>query len=301
MPHAIRERFSRLRTEQIHPASRNLDRAPPRTLLRLMAREDLKVIRAVYAQASAIERGAALFARALGRGGRVFYLGAGTSGRLAVLEAAECPPTFGTKPHQIQAIVAGGRGAVFRSREGAEDRGADAVAALRSRKLDSRDLVIGVSASSVTPFVRDGLLYSRRRGAASLLVTCGRHLPQRASLTIAMRVGPEILAGSTRLKAGTATKLALNALTLLAMIRLQKVYGPFMVDLRPGSEKLRDRARRIVAALGRVTTERALSLLEATRGDVKTAIVCARFELSPSRARLKLREAAGSLRRVLEG
>jgi len=291
--------FARLRTERAHPGARELDTLTPRAILELMAREDDRVVRAVYGEARALEAGAALVVRSLERGGRVFYLGAGTSGRLGVLEAAECPPTFGTRPSQIQALVAGGRRAVFRAVEGAEDSGGAAERVLRARKLTARDLVVGVSASSVTPFVRGGLAYAKKACAATMLVTCGR--PGRASYdqVVSIAVGPEIIAGSTRLKAGTATKLALNALTVLAMIRLGKVYGPFMVDVRPGSAKLRDRARRMVAAVGRVSAARARSLLDETRGDVKVAIVCARLGVGPNAARRTLARSNGRLRSVL--
>jgi N-acetylmuramic acid 6-phosphate etherase len=239
-------------------------------------------------------------AEALADGNRVFFLGAGTSGRLGVLEAAECPPTFGTRPAQIQAFMAGGRGAVARAREGAEDRGAEAVAALRKRKLVAGDLVVGISASSVTPFVRRGLAYARRRRARTVLLTCSPGGRGLAELVISTPVGPEILAGSTRLKAATATKLVLNSLSLLAMVRLGKVYGPYMVDLRAGSAKLRARARRMVAGLGKVSLATASRLLRASGGEVKTAIASARLGISARQARRELGRYSGNLRDLLE-
>ncbi len=266
-----------------------------------MEAEDRRAIDAVYGESNRIEEASKQMARALEQGGRVIFLGAGTSGRLGVLEAAECPPTYGTAPWQIQAVVAGGRGAVFRAREGVEDKKEEAQAALRAKQVGPGDLVVGISASSVTPFVRSGLAYARKRGAKKLLVTCGPRVRGLADLVIAPSVGPEIIAGSTRLKAGTATKLVLNALTVLAMIHLGKLYGPFMVDLKSGSEKLRDRARRIVAAVAAVSPARASKLLADAGGEVKTAIIVGKLGLSPREARRRLETKNGNLRATLAG
>ncbi|MFQ5893638.1 MAG: N-acetylmuramic acid 6-phosphate etherase [Nitrospinota bacterium] len=292
--------WARLPTEKVHPSSQDLDCKTPAEILRLMEAEDCRAVHAVYRESTRIQRAAAKMARALGAGGRVIFMGAGTSGRLGVLEAAECPPTFGTAPWQIQAVVAGGRPAVFRAREGAEDRRADARAALRDKRLGAQDLVVGISASSVTPFVRSGLAYARKLGVGTVLITCGPRVRGLADLLIAPAVGSEILAGSTRLKAGTATKLVLNAMTMLAMVRLGKVYGPFMVDLRRGSAKLRDRARRIVAAAAGVSPRRASRLLAQARGDVKTAIVAGKLGVSVREAKGRLAETGGHLRAALE-
>lgn len=294
-------RWARLPTEQIHPSSRDLDRKTPANILRFMEAEDRRVIRAVYRESARIEKAAVRMARVLEAGGRIIYIGAGTSGRLGVLEAAECPPTFGTAPGQIQAVLAGGRGAVFRSREGAEDKRAEARAALRDKNLSCKDLVVGISASSVTPFVRSGLAYARQRGAATVLITCGIRVRKLADLVIAPSVGPEIVAGSTRLKAGTATKLVLNALTVLAMIRSNKVYGPYMVDLKPESAKLRDRALRIVADSARLSLDRASQLLRKARGNVKAAIAAGKLGVSVQEAKRRLGIEGGCLRSVLEG
>jgi len=266
-----------------------------------MAAEDKRVIQAVFRQGKTIERASRMAAGVLAEGGRVFFIGAGTSGRLGVQEAAECPPTFGTRPWQIQALMAGGRAAVFRAQEGAEDRGAEAVATLKRKKLAARDLVVGISASGVTPFVRSGLAFARRRRARTVLVTSTRPArPGLADVVIATAVGPELIAGSTRLKAGTATKLVLNAISLLAMVRLGKVYGPYMVDMRAGSAKLASRARRIVARLGKVNMATAARLLRQSRGEVKTAIVSARLGLPAGEARRRLATASGNLGAVLE-
>jgi N-acetylmuramic acid 6-phosphate etherase len=223
-----------------------------------------------------VARAARLLAGTLEAGGDVVFAGAGTSGRLGVLEAAECPPTFGTGPRRIRAVIAGGSASVFRSREGAEDREGDG--RREGRRLRSRDLLIGVSASSVTPFVRGALEGARARGARTVLVTCspGRGLRGTADVVIAVPTGPEVLTGSTRLKAGSATKAVLNALTTAAMVRLGKVYQNLMVDLRPGSAKLVDRSRRIVAAAAGVAPAEARRLLRAAGGDVKTAVVMGR-------------------------
>jgi N-acetylmuramic acid 6-phosphate etherase len=290
-----------LPTEALHPESANLDRLPPGALLELLSKEDRKVVTAVEAEAPRIARAALALARALSRGGRVFLAGAGTSGRLGVLEAAECPPTFGTVPDRIVGLIAGGGEAVHRAVEGAEDREGDGRRLLRARRLRPEDLVVGISASSVTPFVRGALDFARERGASTVLVTCApgpRGLRRLADIVVAPRVGAELLAGSTRMKAGTATKLVLNRMTLLAMVRLKKVYGPFMVELRPGSAKLRDRARRIVEALASVDSERASKLLEQV-GDVKTAVAMGRLGISSTEARRRLARRKGDLRAVL--
>ncbi|MGH9391379.1 MAG: N-acetylmuramic acid 6-phosphate etherase [Vicinamibacteria bacterium] len=256
---------------------------------------------AVEAEAPRIAKAALALARALSRGGRVFLAGAGTSGRLGVLEAAECPPTFGTPPDRIVGLIAGGREAVHRAVEGAEDRKGDGRRLLRARRLGPKDLVVGISASSVTPFVRGALDFARERSASTVLVTCApgaRGLRHLADVVIAPSVGAEVLAGSTRMKAATATKLVLNRMTLLAMVRLKKVYGPFMVELRPGSAKLRDRARRMVEALASVDSERASKLLQQA-GEVKTAIAMGRLGISSAEARRRLARRKGDLRAVL--
>jgi len=290
-----------LPTEALHPKSANLDRLSPRALLELLSKEDRKLVTAVEAEAPRIARAALVFAQALSRGGRVFLAGAGTSGRLGILEAAECPPTFGTAPDRIVGLIAGGGEAVHRAVEGAEDRDAEGRRLLRLLRLRPRDLVVGISASSVTPFVRGALGFARERGASTVLVTCApgaSGIRRLADVVVAPRVGAELLAGSTRLKAGTATKLVLNRMSLLAMVRLKKIYGPFMVELRPGSAKLRDRARRMVEALASVDSERASKLLEQA-GDVKTAVAMGRLGISASEARRRLARKKGDLRAVL--
>ncbi len=289
-----------LPTEALHPRSTKLDRLTPEALLELLSKEDRRVVTAVECEAPRIAKAALALARALSRGGRVFFAGAGTSGRLGILEAAECPPTFGTEADRIVGLIAGGDGAVFRAVEGAEDREIEGRRLLRARRLRPEDLVVGISASSVTPFVRGALDVARERGAKTVLVTCAPGFPglrALARIVVAPSVGAEVLAGSTRMKAATATKLILNRMTLLAMIRLKRVYGPFMVELRPGSAKLRDRARRMVEALALVDSERASTLLEQA-GEVKTAAAMGRLGISADEARRRLARRKGDLRAV---
>src|SRR5438309_1182091 len=251
---ASRIRYARLATERANPKSRALDLLRPREIAALMNREDRRAVRAVGRVRAEIATAVNLIVAALRAGGRLFFVGAGTSGRLGVLEAAECPPTFGTPRRLVQAIMAGGRGAVFRSREGAEDDETAARRAVRAR-VRRGDIVVGISASGVTPFVRTALATARRRGAGTVLVTCNaRGLGRLADqVRIAPATGPEVLAGSTRLKAGTATKLVLNTLTTASMTGLGRIYGNRMVDLEPRSAKLRERARRWMAEVAGVS------------------------------------------------
>jgi N-acetylmuramic acid 6-phosphate etherase len=257
------------------------------------------VVRAVARERRRIADAVNLIVAAFRAGGRLVFVGAGTSGRLGVLEAAECPPTFGTSPSMVQAIMAGGRGAVFRSREGAED---DAGAARREvrRRVRRGDVLVGVSASGITPFVRAALDEARRRGARTVLVACTpqRRTAARADVVIAPAPGPEVLAGSTRLKAGTATKLVLNTLTTGSMARLGKLYGNRMVDLEPRSAKLRERALALVEEFGGVGRHRAAEALAAAGGHARLAIVIARTGLD-ARGAARALEKAGSLRKLL--
>lgn len=265
-----------------------------------MNREDRRAVAAVGRAARQVAAAVEIIVAALRAGGRLFFVGAGTSGRLGVLEAAECPPTFGTSPRLVQAIMAGGRSAVFRSREGAEDDERAAARVVRARVREG-DAVVGVSASGVTPFVRAGLRAARARGAATILVACTPNADRRLGrVVIALAPGPEVLAGSTRLKAGTATKLVLNTLTTASMARLGKMYGNRMVDMQPRSRKLRERAVRLVAELGGVPPARARRLLAAAGGRVPVAIVMTRRDLRADAAARALRAAGGSLRSVIE-
>ncbi len=299
-------RYERLPTERVNRASRALDRLSALEIAALMNREDRRAVAAVGRVRRDLAAAVELIVDALRRGGRLVFVGAGTSGRLGVLEAAECPPTFGTRPGQVQAIMAGGRGAVFRSREGAEDDARAARRAVRAR-VRRGDVVVGVSASGVTPFAAAALAEARRRGAGTVLVACNpavlRGRTARAlgaMVVIAPGPGAEVLAGSTRLKAGTATKLVLNTLTTASMTRLGKVYGNRMVDMQPRSAKLRARAARLVAEVAGVSPARARTLLAAARGSARLAIVMARRGLSAPAAARALAEAGGSLRAALQ-
>jgi N-acetylmuramic acid 6-phosphate etherase len=293
-----RIRYDRLPTERPNPRSRGLDRLGPGEIARLMNRVDMDAVKAVGRAAPAIGRAAAAIAERLAAGGRLIFVGAGTSGRLGVIEAAECPPTFNTAPGQVQAVMAGGRRAVFRSVEGAEDAARAGARAIR-RGARRGDAVVGIAASGVTPFVRAALGEARRRGALTVLVTCNPAAPRGgARIVIALGVGPEVLAGSTRLKAGTATKLTLNTLTTAAFTRLGKVHGNRMVDLQPRSAKLRARAERLIAELGRVSAPRARRLLVQAKGSAKVAVVMARRRVTAAQARRALRAAGGFLGRA---
>ena len=298
MPRAIR--YSRLPTEQPNPRSRALDHLTTLQLLHLMNREDARVIRAVARQLPQIDRAIRLIATALERGGRLFLVGAGTSGRLGVLEAAECPPTFHTEPSVVQVLIAGGRRAVFRSQEGAEDDRASARRAVRQR-LRAGDVLVGIAASGVTPFVVEALQVAAQRGTRTVLLTCHPRVRIAARLRITLDVGPEVLTGSTRLKAGTATKLVLNMLTLGAMVRLGKTYGNLMVDVRPTSRKLKARARQIIRSFTHGSERAAAASLQAARGRVKVAILMATQGLIYPVALRRLAQVNGSLRKALQG
>jgi N-acetylmuramic acid 6-phosphate etherase len=292
-------RWARLLTEQRNPRSRDLDRLPTARVVALLLDEDRRALVAAGRARAALSRGARLIAHSLEHGRDVVFLGAGTSGRLGVLEAAECPPTFGSDPRRIRAVMAGGKESVFRSREGAEDR--DDHGRREGGRLRRGDVLVGISASSVTPFVRAALRAARARRASTVLVTCAPSpgLRALADVVVAIRSGPEVLTGSTRLKAGSATKAALNALTTAAMVRLGKAYENLMVDLRPTSAKLVDRSRRIVAGAARVDPGTAARLLAEAGGDVKTAIVMGRLGVDAATARRRLRAARGHVRRAL--
>lgn len=290
--------YARLPTERPNPATRHIDRRDALSIVKLINSEDHRVAVAVGRQARSIAKAAELIAQSLRAGGRVRLVGAGTSGRLGVLEAAECPPTFGTSPREVSAVMAGGKSSVFKSKEGAED---DPVAGRRAvADLKEGDVVVGIAASGITAFARAALLEGRRRGCGTVLITSNKRTPENpAAITIAPDVGPEVIAGSTRLKSGTAAKLVLNTLTTTAMIRLGKVYDHWMVDLKPSSHKLRLRSVRIVCDLGRVVPARAEALLKQAGGSVKLAVVMARRRVSAADAKKLVEAAGGSLREAL--
>jgi N-acetylmuramic acid 6-phosphate etherase len=262
-------------TELRNRATTNIDQLSTQQIVALINREDSLVPGAVARQRKQIAAAIDLIVERFRKGGRLFYVGAGTSGRLGVLDASECPPTFGVPPSLVQGIIAGGRRALVQSVEGAEDHAEDGAAAIRSKRVQARDVVVGLAACGMTPFVHGALRQARRIGAATIFVTCAPEAVRRipADLVINPVVGPEVVTGSTRMKAGTATKLVLNTLTTGAMIRLGKVYGNLMVDLRATNEKLRDRSVRIVMEMTNLSRPRAARLLARAQGKVKAAIV----------------------------
>lgn len=294
-------KWASLSTEQRNPASAHIDEASTLGILELLNHEDRKVPQAVNAVLPQVAEAVDLVAGALRSGGRLFYAGAGTSGRLGVMDAAECPPTFGIAPETVQGIIAGGEGALLCAAERAEDRPEDGATELRRRRLSARDIVMGIAASGVTPFVLGALAYARRTGASTVFFTCNREAADRvdADIRIVPDVGPEAITGSTRLKAGTATKLVLNMITTAAMVRLGKVYGNLMVDLAPTCEKLNDRARRILMeTTGRSRDDCGRMLAEA--GDLKTAIVMSKRAVSKETARQLLVKNDGVVRLALD-
>jgi N-acetylmuramic acid 6-phosphate etherase len=297
----IQSKWQALQTEAINPASVKLDTAPVADIIDLMISEDRKVISAVHRERERIAHGVDIITHALRKGGRLLFAGAGTSGRLGVVEAAEMPPTFGTPLSLVQAVMAGGRDAMFQSREGVEDDYAAGIRALARLHVSQKDVVVGVSASGMTPFVRGTFAKARTAGAKIIFVTCcvTPELKTFVDLTIAPIVGPEVIAGSTRLKAGTATKLILNMLTTVAMVRTGKTYGNLMVDVQVASEKLRDRARRIVSVATGLDYDEATKLLRRARDNVKVAIVMHKAQLSYAKATALLKEANQSVRKAV--
>jgi N-acetylmuramic acid 6-phosphate etherase len=294
-------KWQSLPTEQINPASLAVDKAPVRDIIDMVINEDRKVIAAVQKEKEKIAHGVEIIAQSLRKGGRVIFIGAGTSGRLGVVEAAEMPPTFGTPPRVVQAIMAGGQTAVFQSKEGVEDNYEEGGRSIGRLRLSNRDVVIGVSASGITPFVRGGLTRGRKAGAKIIFVTCwpGSELKNFVDLIIAPAVGPEIIAGSTRLKAGTATKMVLNMLTTIAMIKWGKTYGNLMVDVRTGSEKLKDRAKRILGVVTGLEPDAAEVVLKRAKWNVKAAIVMEKSGLTLPQAMKRLRKADNSVREAI--
>ena len=296
MPHS--SKWQSLPTEAINPATLGIDKQPAAGIVELMLAEDKKALAAVYRERERIAVGVDMIAKALRKGGRVIFVGAGTSGRLGVVEAAEMPPTFGTDPEVVQAIMAGGKTAVLRAKEGAEDDYEEGARATKRLGPTKKDVVVGVSASGMTPFVRGAHTSARGVGARIIFVTCDprTELQNFVDLTIAPAVGPEVIAGSTRLKAGTATKLVLNTLTTSAMVLIGKTYGNLMVDVRTGSEKLRDRARRMVHIVTGVDLDAADVLLKRAHWNVKAAIVMQKTGLTYQKSLSRLRRSHDRLR-----
>src|ERR1017187_9791034 len=288
--------LEQLLTEQANPASAAIDTVGTEAALRIINREDAKVAEAVEREIPAIARAVDAIADAIGRGGRLFYAGAGPSGRLGVLDASEIPPTFGAPPELVQGIIAGGPAALTRSQEGAEDRPEGARDDLDMAGVRAGDFVIGIAASGTTPYVRAALQHAKRLGARTAIIACSpppANTLAAADIAIVVLTGPEVVTGSTRMKAGTATKLVLNTITTGAMIRLGKTYGNLMVDLQASNAKLPDRAERIVREVCGVTGDEARDLLRAADGSVKLAIVMQKLDVDAPRARTALEREGG--------
>jgi len=296
-----RSKWQSLPTEAINPVSLAIDKAPVRDIIDMVVNEDRKVIAAVQKEKERIAHGIEIVVQALRKGGRIIFVGAGTSGRLGVVEAAEIPPTFGTAPRIVQAIMAGGQEAVFKAKEGVEDNYEEGARSIARLRLTQKDVVVGVSASGMTPFVRGGLTRARKAGAKIIFVTCwpGSELQTFVDLQIAPAVGPELIAGSTRLKAGTATKMVLNMLTTVSMIKVGKTYGNLMVDVQTGSEKLKDRARRIVSMVTGIDYDEADAVLKNAKFNVKAAIVMQKTGLTLPMALRRLKKADDSVREAI--
>jgi N-acetylmuramic acid 6-phosphate etherase len=295
------DELQNLVTEKVNPKTKNIDRLSTRDILRLINREDASVAAAVRRELPYIARAVEMVIRTFRRGGRLFYLGAGTSGRLGVLDAAECPPTFGTNPRLIKGIIAGGSPSLVRSREGVEDNINAAGDDIARQKIGSKDLVIGITASRRTPYVLAGLLAAKAQGAKTVFMSCNprRMAPAEFDLAICPVVGPEVIAGSSRMKAGTAQKMILNMITTTAMIRSGRVYGNRMVDLRATSEKLKERSKKVLIDICGLSYEDSELLLKRAGGSVKTAIVMSLTKSSGPRARNLLEKADGFVYKAL--
>ncbi|MCH8485677.1 MAG: N-acetylmuramic acid 6-phosphate etherase [Candidatus Cyclonatronum sp.] len=295
--------LSRLGTEQINPQTREIDLASPLEIAELMNAQDELVAKAVGRQKHAIAAAIEQVSQSFKQGGRLVYAGSGTSGRLGILDASECPPTFGSPPEMVQGLIAGGPEAVFRAQEGAEDSPEQGAADVRNLNLGPHDTLCGLAASGRTPYVLGAMAEARQRGAATVFVCCVKpeHLPEGllTDILIAVEVGPEVIAGSTRLKSGTAQKMVCNMITTGAMIRLGKVWQNVMVDLQLTNQKLHERARRILVTYGGVSYDEAVSLLQQTNGHVKTALLMALGNFSEAEARLQLKRANGFIRKAL--
>ncbi|MFQ5538312.1 MAG: N-acetylmuramic acid 6-phosphate etherase [Gemmatimonadota bacterium] len=289
-------------TEQRNPRSRAIDQLEPREIVALINAEDRMVAQAVGEEGESIARAVILAEEAFRAGGRLIYVGAGTSGRLGVLDAAEMPPTYGTDPEMVQGIIAGGYEALVRAQEGAEDHPEDGAVAIDERGVNELDFVLGIATSGTTPYVHGALARARERGARTGFLLCTyptEELVATHDVVIAPLVGPEVITGSTRMKAGTATKMVLNTITTGAMVRLGKVYGNLMVDLQVTCRKLQDRGERILMELLEIDRPRAASLLAAAGGHVKTAIVMGKLDVDAGEARRLLDEAGGVIARVV--
>jgi N-acetylmuramic acid 6-phosphate etherase len=288
-------------TEERNPLTNNIDTLPTFDMLTLINAEDQKVALAVRDELSKIAVAVDSITARMQRGGRLIYIGAGTSGRLGVLDASECPPTFGTSPELVVGLIAGGPAALTEAVEGAEDDREGGAREIKELNVNDNDSVIGVAASGRTPYAIGGLQEAKERGALTISITCNHPSPlgELAKISITLVVGPEVVSGSTRLKAGTAQKMVLNMISTAVMIRLGKTYSNLMVDVQPTNVKLRQRARRIVAEATGLDLQRAGDILSACNGEVKTAIVAILAGVSPEIARIRLNETNGYARKAI--
>jgi len=295
--------LEKLLTEQQNPASASIDALPTAEILRIINAEDQRVAAAVEREISSIARAVDAIVEAFRRGGRLFYIGAGTSGRLGVLDAAECPPTFSVPPELVQGIIAGGEPALSRATEASEDDPAAGARDLLAHGFQRDDVLAGIAASGRTPYVLGAVAEARRLGAVTIGISCtpDSELARAAEIAITPLPGPEVVTGSTRMKAGTATKLVLNMLSTGAFIRLGYVYGNLMVNVQPRNTKLQDRARRIVAEAAGVTRERAEELLGESGKNVRVAVLMAKLGATRGEAERRLEAAGGSIAKALHG
>jgi len=308
---ALFDKLQYLTTEQRNPASMDIDSRPTEEILALVNNEDKKVALAVETQIPYIEKAVELVVEAFRNDGRLIYVGAGTSGRLGILDAVECPPTFGTDPEMIQGLIAGGEKAMFRAQEGAEDYEENGARDIDNKNIKENDVVCGIAASLRTPYVIGAIKRAKQRGAHTLYVTTNPrsnfYLPEFSNLASAVdvaicpEVGPEIIMGSTRMKSGTAQKLVLNMITTTAMICLGKVYENMMIDLQMTNLKLRERAKRIVMIITGVSYDEATDYLTKSGFHVKTAIVMIKASVSLEEARQRLINSNGFVRAAIEG
>lgn len=304
------DRLKNLTTEQRNPASMDIDAGSIPEILKIINHEDKRVATEVEKELESIALATSLVAESLRAGGRLIYVGAGTSGRLGVLDAVECPPTFGVSPELIQGIIAGGEAAMFRAQEGAEDREENGANDIDRKKPGKQDVVCGIAASLQTPYVTGAIKRAKAQGAKTLFLTTNprerflspefKDLASSVDVAICVDVGPEVIMGSTRMKSGSAQKMVLNMITTAAMIRLGKVYENMMIDLQMTNAKLRERAKRILIAITGINYESAASYLEQADGHVKTAIVMIVAKVGKDEARKRLERAGGFVRAAIE-
>lgn len=309
-PNDLFEQLKQLSTEQRNPVSANIDARPIMEILTIINSEDHKVAAAVQREIPYIAEAVQMVVTAIKGGGRLIYVGAGTSGRLGVLDAVECPPTFGTDPRTVQGMIAGGDKAMFKAQEGAEDKEANGAKDVDRKKVGKKDIICGIAASLRTPYVVGAVKRAKARGAKTLYVTTNSReklysqefieLSKSIDLAVCPEVGPEVIMGSTRMKSGTAQKLVLNMITTAAMIRLGKVYENMMIDLQLTNEKLKERAKRIIMTIAGNSYDEAAIALKKADGHVKTALVMIKSGVDKKEAARRLKDAGGFVRKAIE-